>query len=269
MPILVLKLFLAPVLVTVASLITRRYGPRVGGWLVSLPLVSGPVLLVLALDQGTAFAASAAVGAISGIAGNAGFGVAYAYAGRGGWRPGILVATLAFFVVGLAFRPGLGGPPWLIALLVVAVITIALLVLPTRTDARVRVTYPAWDLPARIVAATALVFTLTTLAPLLGPELSGMLAAYPVYATVMTTFTHHRLGLPAAVELSRGQLTGNYGTLAFFLGLIALLVPAGIAPAMLVAIAAALVSQALAFRISPGRPAALQPAARPARPSPN
>lgn len=267
MPIIVLKLFLAPILITVASLLTRRFGPRVGGWLVSLPLTSGPILVILAIDQGREFAANAAVGSMSGMAANAAFGVAYAYAGRGrgGWIRGMVVATPAFLLAGAALRPVLGGPAWTIALLVAGVISAGLMLLPPRTDARGRVRHPRWDLPARMVVATSLVFALTTLAPLLGPEVSGLLATFPVYASVMTTFTHHVVGLPAATELIRGHLTGIYGTVAFFLALIALLVPAGIAPAMLAAIAAALATQAVAFRVAPGRRG---PAATPAPASP-
>lgn len=262
MPILALKLLLAPILITVASLLTRRFGPRVGGWLVSLPLTSGPILVILALDQGTQFAANAAVGSMSGMAANAAFGVAYAYAGRGrgGWVQGMLVATPAFLLAGAALRLILGGPPWTVAVVVAIVITSGLLLLPPRTDARGKVRHPRWDLPARMVVATTLVFALTTLAPLLGPEVSGLLATFPVYASVMTTFTHHVVGLPAATELIRGHLTGIYGTVAFFLALIALLVPAGIGPAMLVAIVAALLTQAVAYRVAPGRRSTASPA---------
>ncbi len=251
--ILILKLILAPILITVASLLTRRFGPRVGGWLVSLPLTSAPILVILALDQGPAFSASAAVGSMSGMAANAAFGVAYAYAGRFGFVRAMLVATPAFLLAGAAFRPILGGPPWTIALVVVAVISAGLLALPPRTDARRKVHHPRWDIPARMVVATTLVFALTTLAPVLGPEVSGLLATFPVYASVMTTFTHHVVGLPTATELIRGHLTGIYGTVAFFLVLVVLLVPAGIAPAMLLAILAALLTQAVAFRVAPGR----------------
>ncbi len=56
---LVLKLVLTPVLIGGASLGARRWGPTVGGWIVSLPLTSGPVVLFLALDRGPAFAVAA------------------------------------------------------------------------------------------------------------------------------------------------------------------------------------------------------------------
>lgn len=49
---LALKLFLAPVLIGLVSIAGRRWGPAVGGWLVSLPLTSAPVILFLAPNSG-------------------------------------------------------------------------------------------------------------------------------------------------------------------------------------------------------------------------
>jgi hypothetical protein len=261
MPILALKLLLAPVLIVTASLATRRWGPRVGGWLVSLPLTSGPILVILALEHGTAFSATAALGSLSGMAANAAFGVTYAYGGRRGPIAGMLLASAAFLAAGAALQPILGVQAWLVAVVVLASISLGLLLLPPRTAARGAVRHPRWDIPARIVVATTLVFALTSLAPALGPEVSGLLATYPVYASVMTTFTHHVAGLPAATELVRGHLTGIYGTVAFFVVLILLLVPAGLGPAILTAIIVALGTQAVAFRNAPGRRS--RPAARP------
>ena len=59
-----LKLLLAPLLILLATLAGRRWGPAVGGWLAGLPLTSGPVSLILALEQGPEFAARAALGTL-------------------------------------------------------------------------------------------------------------------------------------------------------------------------------------------------------------
>ncbi len=62
MDILVLKLALTPMLIAAASLAGRRWGPGVSGCLVGLPLTSGPVTFLLALSEGTGFAAATALG---------------------------------------------------------------------------------------------------------------------------------------------------------------------------------------------------------------
>ena len=47
MTVLALKLLLAPLLVVASSLAGRRWGPRLAGILVVLPIVAGPILLIL------------------------------------------------------------------------------------------------------------------------------------------------------------------------------------------------------------------------------
>jgi hypothetical protein len=47
--VLALKLILAPAFVVGASLTARRFGPRIGGLVGGLPVVAGPILLVLAI----------------------------------------------------------------------------------------------------------------------------------------------------------------------------------------------------------------------------
>jgi hypothetical protein len=74
---LALKLLLAPGFVVVSSLVGRRFGVRVGGVVGGLPAIAGPILLVLALAHGAAFAARAATGTLLGIVALVAFVVAY------------------------------------------------------------------------------------------------------------------------------------------------------------------------------------------------
>ena len=52
------------------------------------------------------------------------------------------------------------------------------------------VPFPAWDLPARMLVATVFVVVLTTIAPLLGARLAGLLAPFPLYGSVLAAFAH-------------------------------------------------------------------------------
>jgi hypothetical protein len=67
MPVLALKLLLAPLLVVGSSLAGRRRRPRVAGTLVVLPIVAGPILLILYLEHRSRFDADAASAATLGI----------------------------------------------------------------------------------------------------------------------------------------------------------------------------------------------------------
>src|SRR5262245_9361296 len=96
---LFLKLVLVPSLVAGVTLGARRWGPRIGGWLTALPLVAGPTLAFLAAEQGTAFAARAALSTLVGLIGVAAFGVVYGWvAVRGGWSLSLLASWTAFVV---------------------------------------------------------------------------------------------------------------------------------------------------------------------------
>jgi multidrug transporter EmrE-like cation transporter len=70
-------------------------------------------------------------------------------------------------------------------------------------------------LPLRAVCALALVLTLTAVAGWLGPQLSGLLAPFPIIATVLATFTHAQRGPDELLRLLRGMVTG-FGAFALF-----------------------------------------------------
>jgi hypothetical protein len=103
---------------------------------------------------------------------------------------------------------------------------------------------PSWDLPMRAACALALVLTLTAIAGWLGPQLSGLLAPFPVIATVLATFTHAQRGSHEAQRLLR-WLLGGYGAFALFCFVLAVsLRPLGTAPAFALASVLALLTQA-------------------------
>jgi len=62
-----LKMALVPALIGAVTLAGRRWGATVAGWLSAFPIVSGPILYFIALDQGAAFVARAAVGTLSAV----------------------------------------------------------------------------------------------------------------------------------------------------------------------------------------------------------
>src|SRR6185295_4672754 len=74
----ILQLVVGPMLVGVATLVARRFGPHAGGLVSAFPAIVGPVLLVVALEHGAAFAADAAAGTLLGLVALSGFVLVYA-----------------------------------------------------------------------------------------------------------------------------------------------------------------------------------------------
>ncbi|MGF6700501.1 hypothetical protein OKW38_005113 [Paraburkholderia sp. MM5496-R1] len=58
---LALKLVLVPAFLAALTAAARVWGPSVAGWLAGLPVVAGPIMLLLAVERGPAFAAVVSV----------------------------------------------------------------------------------------------------------------------------------------------------------------------------------------------------------------
>src|SRR3954466_2069610 len=102
---LVFKLLLTSLLIGLVSLVGRRWGPTVSGWLVGLPLTSGPIALFLALEQGTAFAAQAAQSTLLGLVSLAVFCLTYSWLALSrGWAQSLFGSAVAYLVVTLALH---------------------------------------------------------------------------------------------------------------------------------------------------------------------
>jgi len=242
---LALKLLLVPGLVAAVTLGVRRWGPTVGGWLATLPVVAGPVLVFYAIEQGDAFAAQAAHATLTGLIATAAFAVAYARCSiRWPWYGSVVAGWTAygaavFVLYGLqpALIPSLG-------LLVVAAV-LGRRSLPRLAAATEAATRSHGDLAIRLVATATLVLVLTGLAERLGPTLSGMLNAFPVLTTIVAAFTHAQRGRHGAVAFLNGFFRAIVGFALFCVVMALALVPQG----LLVALAAALAVQLAAHGV--------------------
>lgn len=243
-----LKLVLTPLIVGGASLAARHWGSSVGGLIVALPLTSAPVIFFLALDQGPDFAATAATGTLVGLGILGAWSVAYVWGAGRGPAMAVLAGTAVYLTLGAAVQPILGWPFALLVVLSVAAVAAGLRLMPAARALRSEAPHPSWDLPARVIAGTTIVVTLTAVAPLLGASLSGLLATYPVYVTVLAVFTQLREGPAGAADVVRGLLKGLFGTVAFWAVVQPGLTTIGVVPAFLAGTAVALGIQAFALR---------------------
>lgn len=237
------KLVVTPLLIGGASLAGRRWGDQLGGWLVALPLTSGPVAFLLATDHGVDFAATAAVGMLAGTISQVAFALAYRGLARRGRMPALVGGCLGFAVSTVALS-SLQWPALPTFGLVLTAVAAAYLLIrgSTPREPGSSGTPPGWDLPARMLVATGVVLAITAAAPVIGPRLAGLLSPLPVFGIVLAVFSHHAHGPAAAVGVLDGLVIGLLAPAMFFLA-VALALPALGLVAFAVATIAALIVQ--------------------------
>lgn len=224
-------------------LAAQRWGRDIAGLLAGLPTVTGPALVWLALDHGPSFGGQAAHGAVLAGAACAVFALAYGRASLVMARPGALcvASVLCLPPLALLFAAPL---PLGAALAVVVTVCLACVQLLPRVASR------ALPAPGRAAAVRAGLTTamvsgaVSALASLLAPHLSalwaGALTSPPILAAAVA-WELQRQGCPARVlDFLRGYTAGLIGRCAFVAVFGALLVPAGLLPALVAALALAL-----------------------------
>jgi hypothetical protein len=255
------KLILTPLLIASASLAGRRWGALLSGWLIALPLTSGPIALFIALDLGPLAGADAATGALVGATAQVAFAVGYVIGSRRfGWTGALATASAGYLVAAALLAAALPPYPPILFLLALAAIALGLgLVRVRRPDEPLAAVEPGrWDIPARAIVATTLVLAISGLAPVIGGHAAGIIATYPVYISVLTSFAHRLAGPAQAIGVVRGLLLGLPGFASFFLVVASTLPTWPIAAAFGLALAAALAINATilagSMRLSGGEP---------------
>lgn len=212
---LILKLTVVPLFIIVVTLAGRRWGAGVAGLIGGFPIVAGPIVVFVALEQGAEFGALAATAAVSAISGLLVFGVVYCWASiRWSWPGALFCAVGAWFIValGLAALPSSTG----VALFVAALsLLLAPHVLPRSESSVVRSSLA--DLPYRMLTGALLTLAVTGAAATLGEVWSGLLAVFPILGLVLAVFTHRSLGPRQVAHMYRGMVKGLYSFAAFFL----------------------------------------------------
>ncbi|MEV0128695.1 hypothetical protein AB0H83_09525 [Dactylosporangium sp. NPDC050688] len=185
------KLVLALLLVVGSFLARRRWRAAVGGTLVALPIVTGPILFITCIDQGSSFGIRAASVCLLGLASLATFTIVSAGCSRGtGWPASLAATRLAT----LAFDLGLAR------LDVLPFAGLALRALPPvpAQETTTASTWPWWDLPGRALATAGLVVAVTTATATVGPSTTDVLAPLQDVAVAATLTIR-----PPGVECSR------------------------------------------------------------------
>lgn len=210
------KVLISPLLLASSTFVAQRWGGLLGGLLLGLPLVSGPVSVMLFAQYGSRFAVNAAGGTLLGFVAAAAFCAAYALVSlRRPWWQSLIAAYVAFFVTAALLSVINLTLSWALVVgpLVLAVSALSIEV-PTGTQT---IAAPGKGaVVVRMLIAGAMVLLLTTSARFLGAEISGFLAPLPVLAAIMAVTSHRDSGSAAVHTVLRGAVLGSWGGVAFF-----------------------------------------------------
>ena len=219
-----LKILLSPLLIAVATLLGRRYGPAVSGWFSGFPFVSAPISIIMAMQHGVDFAGNAAVGTIGGQASVCMFAITYLMmAKRFNWIPSLAASLVVFSLSAAVWRStSLTLVPTVIILFLIVIILVQFA--PVRVFDNRKQSPPWWDLPARMVTAAVFrsypdQFCITS-----GFTAQRHPSAFPVFGIILATFTHTQQGGQAVGQLLRGTILGSFGIAGFY-GVISWLLP--------------------------------------------
>lgn len=213
---LVLKLALVPAFLAALTMAARMWGPSVAGWLAGLPVVSGPIVLLLALERGPAFAAQASAASIAAIAASEAFNFAYAWTCRcGAWPIALAVGMAGWVGAALLLTTLPGGLAWAVAAACLAVL-VSQSGLP-RVAGRVPATRVGLgDLAVRMLAGALLTVAVTTLSASMGATWSGLLSVFPLLGIVLAVSAQRAHGADFVALLVRGMVIGRASFAAFF-----------------------------------------------------
>jgi len=210
------KLTVTPLLVGLASLAARRWGNTVAGLIAGLPLMTGPISIFLALEQGPAFTVATTTGILIALTSIAGYSLAYAVAARfAPWPIAILSAYGAFFLTAWLISP-LITERWQAIACAYGAICIGIILIPRYRLPETPPRIPWWEIWLRMLATAAMIALVTTTASLLGPTWTGIIATVPVLATVMAMFTHARWGHQAVTRFIRSMMLSMIAFTTFF-----------------------------------------------------
>jgi hypothetical protein len=245
--VLALKLFLVPFFLAVISLAGKRLGVSFAGWLAGLPVVVGPILFLIALENGTAFASRAAVFTLASVLTVIAFGVGYTWVARTrSWLTSLMAALACWFVAALGVSSisfSLIGA----AALALASLIVARWIYPAADIITTRAPLPTSELFLRMAAGAVLTLIVTTFAQSVGTAWSGIAALAPVLTPVLAVFIHRRSGGTHAIALLKALPRGLFSLAAFCFVIAWQLESLGIATTFLVAVCIALTVQGLTF----------------------
>ena len=237
-----IRVLLAPLAVIAGTLAQRRFGYAVSGLILGLPLTSLPLLWLVALQHGTAFASSMTGALLVGSIAEA--VVLWLYARLTiHLSPALaLVGALGAFALAAGAVNLLKLSALLAGLITAIGFAAALRWWPvTQNDNALH--QERSRLWLRVTLSAVFTIVIVALAGRLGPVLAGLIDALPAMSLMMAFTTHQDHGSGASSRFLHGVTRGSFSYLAAMIVLAELLRTGNLLFAFAAALAAALVVQ--------------------------
>jgi hypothetical protein len=209
---LAVKVGLTALVVIAVTVAAEKGGALAGAFLATLPIVPGPVFVLLALDHDAHFIANAATFALAANCMSASFGAVYVVlAQRNSLLVSIAVGTL-WWIAGASIIGQLQFVPLTAALLTFSVLAVCFFIVrPYREAVIPRVPLRAVDFVMRGVFAAAITAVILIVGETVGSSWAGALSVFPVMFGSIAILLHPRLGGHAAAAVIANANIGMYG----------------------------------------------------------
>jgi uncharacterized membrane protein (GlpM family) len=245
---LLLKAALTSSIIVTASMIVERGGPFLGAMIASLPTSVGAAYIVMAVEHSPDFISKSALGSLTANAAGVTFAAVYAVLAR---RYSLLVglggALLIWFVCAWALRQ-VEFTLWSAIALNLGVAAFAIWAtarLRAASFPKAAIVPRTYDIPLRAAAVSVFVIVVTTLSHSIGAFSSGIFAVFPIAMSSFIVILHNRIGGPATSNVIAHAQIPMLGLIPAFLAVYLLSATLGEWWALLVALMASLIWNAV------------------------
>lgn len=212
----IFKLIAVPVVILITVFLSKKYGAFIGSLLAGLPVFSGPISFFITLEQGTDFAILSSYNSLIGLLGCVVTSIIYSWIAYWGgkWWIALPCAIVGYFINGYLFH-FLPEFSFIVIILACSSSFFITYILPKGTIENYSTKRPRWILLFQMLSGAFLVYIITELAHILGPQWSGIVSCFPIMITALAPFAHAGSGVYAMLVLMRGLAVGWIGTALF------------------------------------------------------
>ncbi len=212
---LILKLITVPLFIVLISFVGKKWGSQIAGTLGAFPVVAGPIIFFLTIEQGLSFGAQASIFVIYGSISILIFGLTYVWACRFlHYIPCLFMSLVAWcftaFLLSLCPKNLLFPTALAAGFLSVIPYLLPKSIIQNKSPQGLK------DLPIRMIVGMLLTISITSLANYLGAVWSGILSVFPVVTLVLVVFSHRSHGQDQVLQVFKGLSKGIYSFVTYF-----------------------------------------------------